>query len=130
MTLIRWILARFILFFDMLYRPKGIKRSPQEQAAVDEKASRLSLYQYKACPFCVKVRWAMRRHSIDLEARNPKENPLFDEELRAGGGLLKVPCLRIDNAEGDTEWLYDSSEIITYLEQYFNLNEEPVGSAS
>ena len=129
MTFIRWVLARFILFIDLLYRPKGTKRSPQEQAAVDEKASRLSLYQYKGCPFCVKVRWAMRRHSIDLEARNIKENPIFAKELSAGGGSLKVPCLRIDNPEGDSEWLYESSDIITYLEQYFNLNEEPVGNA-
>ena len=128
MTFIRWVLARFILFIDLLYRPKGTKRSPQEQVIVDEKASRLSLYQYTACPFCVKVRWAMRRHSIDLEERNPKENPIFGEELSSGGGLLQVPCLRIDNAQGDSKWLYESSEIITYLEQYFNLNEEPVSN--
>ena len=128
MTFIRWVLARFILFIDLLYRPKGTKRSPQEQAILDEKASKLSLYQYTACPFCVKVRWAMRRHSIDLEERNPKENPIFAEELSTGGGLLKVPCLRINSPEGDSEWLYESSEIITYLEQYFNLNEEPVSN--
>ena len=130
MAIIRWILGRIILLADMLYRPKGIPRSPQEQLLIDEQTSNLSLYQYSACPFCVKVRWAMRRYSLSVETRNAKENPAYAEELLAGGGLLKVPCLRIDNGNNDIEWLYESSDIITYLEQRFQLAEKPIASAS
>jgi len=128
MIVIRWILARFILFADMLYRPKGILRSLQEQTEIDEKASNLSLYQYPACPFCVKVRWAMRRYSLHIEVRNAKENANHSDALLANGGVLKVPCLRIDHADADSEWLYESSDIITYLERHFNLTSEAAGN--
>ena len=130
MAIIRWVLGRIILLADMLYRPRGIPRSPQEQLLMDKQTSNLSLYQYSACPFCVKVRWAMRRYSLNVEARNAKENPAYGEELLAGGGFLKVPCLRIDHGNNDIEWLYESSDIITYLEQHFQLVEKQVASAS
>ncbi|MBT7717899.1 MAG: glutathione S-transferase domain-containing protein, partial [Halieaceae bacterium] len=36
-----------------------------------------------------------------------------------GGGNLKVPCLRIDQGEQDYEWMYESKDIIQYLEARF-----------
>ena len=33
--------------------------------------------------------------------------------------LLKVPCLRVVDAAGSESWMYDSREIIGYLEQRF-----------
>jgi len=36
-----------------------------------------------------------------------------------GGGKRKVPCLRIEE-DGKTEWMYESNDIIAYLEQRFN----------
>ena len=83
MTLIHWCLGRFILLADMLYRPSSVSRSAHEQL------SKLSLYQYTACPFCVKVRWAMRRLPIDIEARNPKINAEYKVDLLTNGGQLK-----------------------------------------
>ncbi|WP_141710024.1 glutathione S-transferase N-terminal domain-containing protein, partial [Vibrio splendidus] len=31
---------------------------------------------------------------------------------------VKVPCLRIEKG-GKTEWMYESSDIVTYLEKQF-----------
>lgn len=45
------------------------------------------------------------------------------EELLIGGGDLKVPCLRIEDAEGDVRWLYESGEIVGYLEGRFLVAE-------
>jgi glutaredoxin len=114
MTFIRFILGKLILFFNWTFPPKSITRDPAQQALIDGQTASLTLYQYKACPFCVKVRRAMKRQGLKIETRDVKRNDIAREELLAGGGNLKVPCLRI----GD-QWLYDSKEIIEYLEGRF-----------
>jgi hypothetical protein len=39
--------------------------------------------------------------------------------LLEGGGQVKVPCLRITNADGNVEWMYESDDIISYLQKNF-----------
>jgi len=36
-------------------------------------------------------------------------------DLIAGGGKDQVPCLRIENEDGDVRWLYESIDIVRYL---------------
>ncbi len=119
MAIIRWILGRLILLIDALTSPKGVIRPSDEQNKIDQQTARLALYQFKACPFCVKVRRFLKQHSLKIETRDAKGNPLFREELLTGGGEIKVPCLRIQDEQGKIEWLYESSEIIQYLEQRY-----------
>ena len=38
------------------------------------------------------------------------------KELIAGGGRATVPCLRIERDEDETEWLYESVDIMRFLE--------------
>ena len=38
--------------------------------------------------------------------------------LLAGGGKIKVPCLRIEE-NGESRWMYESNDIIRYLESRF-----------
>ena len=40
-------------------------------------------------------------------------------ELLAQGGQTKVPCLKITDASGQSQWLYDSDAIIGYLRARF-----------
>lgn len=116
MAVVRWILGRLILTLNWLFTPRGIKRSAEDQSAVDAKTANLSLYQYEACPFCVKVRRAMKRNSLKVEIRDAKRNETYKSELLEKGGKLKVPCLRIEE-NGEARWMYESSEIINFLEQ-------------
>lgn len=118
MKFIRWFLGKIILTLNSVFSPKGIVRSAEEQQEVDNKASAMALYQFEACPFCVKVRRAMKRQSIDIELRDAKTNTEHREALLSGGGAVKVPCLRIER-EGEVEWMYESSDIITYLQKEF-----------
>ncbi|MGC9494451.1 glutaredoxin family protein [Vibrio genomosp. F10] len=118
MKLIRWFLGKVILTLNFVFAPKGIKRSPEMQADVDNKASALALYQFEACPFCVKVRRAMKRQSVSFELRDAKNDPTHRGTLLTQGGALKVPCLRIEK-DGQTTWMYESSDIVTYLEKEF-----------
>lgn len=119
MSIIRWLLGALILFFNWLFTPRGIVRNSDAQAQIDAQTRKLALYQYKACPFCVKVRREMKRQSLNIETRDAKREKSRREELLQGGGALKVPCLRIEDEQGQVSWMYESSEIINYLDGRF-----------
>ena len=119
MALIRFILGKFILLLDWVFTPRSITRDPAQQALIDGQTASLTLYQYQACPFCVKVRRAMKRQGLKIETRDVKRNDAAREELLAGGGDLKVPCLRIGEGERGAQWMYESKDIIGYLEGRF-----------
>ncbi len=118
MKLVRAILGALILFFDWVFTPRGVKRDVSDQASIDGQTANLSLYQYKACPFCVKVRRSMKRNSLAIQTKDAKRCDTSRDELLAGGGRLKVPCLRIED-KGQVSWMYESSDIIRYLDERF-----------
>ena len=111
MFLIRWPIGRLILLLNFIFSPSAPKRSPQLQKEVDESTAHLSLYQLPACPFCVKTRRA-------IELRNINQNELYREELIKEGGKRTVPCLKITQEDQSIIWMYESSDIIAYLEKY------------
>jgi len=123
MAIIRWILGKLILSLNWVFTPRGIKRNPGIQASIDQETAHLTLYQYEACPFCVKVRRAMKRHSLNIETRDAKRSETAREELLAGAGKLKVPCLKIEDSQGDVQWMWESNQIIGYLEGRFVVSQ-------
>ncbi|MFQ3170999.1 MAG: glutaredoxin [Oleispira sp.] len=129
MFIVRAILGALILFFNWVFTPKSIEREANEQALINAETRKLTLYQYAACPFCVKVRRAMKRNALNIETRDAKRNEKFKEELLQGGGQLKVPCLRIEDNNGDVRWMYESGDIISYLDQRFNSNDTETKAA-
>ncbi len=114
--IVRWVVGSLILFFNWVFTPRSIKREAALQATIDQQTVGLSLYQYPACPFCVKVRRAMKRNSLNIQTVDAKRCESSKKELVEGGGKLKVPCLRIEENTGEVRWMYESSEIISYLE--------------
>lgn len=119
MRIIHWLLGSLILLIDWLTTPRGIQRSEAVQATINEQTKAFTLYQYKACPFCVKVRRSMKRQSLPIETRDAKRCPHARQELLAGGGHLKVPCLKVVDPQGRERWMYESKKIIGFLEQSF-----------
>ncbi len=120
MSIIRWLLGKLILFFDWLTRPKSPNHSPERQAELNEQTRHMALYQYTACPFCVKTRRAIRRLGLNIELRDAKNDPGFRRELEQQGGKQQVPCLRIENPDGSITWMYESDDIIRYLQRRFS----------
>jgi glutaredoxin len=118
---VRWVLGIVILTLDTLIRPKSIKRSSVEQQKLNKITSSYSIYQFKACPFCVKVRRQVRKFGLEIEFKDAKNNKIFKEELVLNGGRHKVPCLRIDSSNGATTWLYESKAIISFLKTELKL---------
>ena len=122
MAIIRRILGALILTLNWLFTPRGVKREAEAQTAIDSQTTGLTLYQYKACPFCVKVRRVMKRQSLTIETRDIKRCEAAREQLLKGAGDLKVPCLKIEGDGGEVTWMVESGKIIGYLEERFTLN--------
>jgi glutathione S-transferase len=80
------------------------------------KAPDLSLYHFESCPYCERVRSAVRRLGIEIEMRDIQTTPKWRQELVAATGKQMVPCLRIEIPGGATRWLHESLDIISYLE--------------
>lgn len=121
MKFIRWFLGKIILFLDAVFAPRSLQRSPAEQARVDERVRGLVLYQFAACPFCVKVRRFLKSQGVVIPLQDAKTEP-HRSALLAGGGKLQVPCLRIPQGAGAApHWLYESSDIISYLKTELRL---------
>ena len=80
--------------------------------------SRLALYMRPSCPFCVRVTDYCREAGLLLETRNIAQGEHL-EALMVGGGKRQIPCLRIQDDAGRSHWLYESLDIIAYLQQQF-----------
>lgn len=124
LKLLREGLGRLFVFFDFLTRPKVIERSIEAQAVVDDQCKALSLYQFYACPFCIKTRRIIRQLKLPIELRDAQKPGQHRDDLEKLGGRIKVPCLRIQD-NGEDQWLYESNEIIAYFERNFGVNSDP-----
>lgn len=116
---LRALLGPVLLLLNRITRPKGIVRNSAAQHAVDARTAQLALYHFPTCPFCLKARRAMHRLSLNIDLRNAQHDPRHRQDLLAGGGKIQTPCLRITDAQGQSTWLYESRDIIAYLEREF-----------
>lgn len=118
LTALRNGIGNVLACAERLTRPPRMQRDPARQAQVDEQAAKLALYQYRGCPFCIKVRRELHRLNVDVELRDPSKDPTHRQDLLEQGGKTMVPCLRITE-NGQDRWMYESSDIVAYLRQQF-----------
>lgn len=83
---------------------------------------KLALYKYDTCGYC---RWVMQTLgdlgiADDVELRDVLREPRFREELFEARGRGTVPVLRIEDDQGDVEWMGESRDIIAWLMQRFD----------
>lgn len=116
---LRIALIPFMLLWELLTTPKGVVRAAAGQRVVDSHSKNLVLYQFKTCPFCIKVRREINRLSLPIAMRDAQKNELHRAELLQGGGKISVPCLQIKDEHGNVQWMYESSEINQYLHRRF-----------
>ena len=123
MKIIRWVLGQIILVLDFLTAPKSVVRDTIAQATLDNAMAKMSMYQFKTCPFCVKVRRELKRQALHIELRDAKNDTRHKAELVNEGGRHKVPCLRIEKSDDTVQWLYESTDIIHYLRELVTVVE-------
>jgi len=116
---LRLVLTPFMLLSEKLSTPKAITRAPEQQASVDKATEYLALYQFRACPFCIKVRKEMARLGLNIELRDAQHDAAHREDLLNGGGAVKVPCLLITDDHGEKQWMYESGDINAWLNRQF-----------
>ena len=94
----------------------------QEQSDIRAKEQKeyYDLYYFASCPFCIKVRIQLALLGVHLPLKNIKTSPDKKEALIEGGGKKQVPCLRIQKANDDVQWLYESTDIVRYFKQGLN----------
>jgi len=118
LKLFRNALGGLIALFDLITRGRKLKRTPQEQARIETELQTLTLYQFFACPFCIKTRRALHKMNLPIQKKSVTSGSPYREELLKGGGKVQTPCLRIET-DGNVEYLYESSAIIDYLKHRF-----------
>ncbi len=104
----------FIEFFNIL--TFGLLKKSMKPLIRDEK---LILYYFDSCPYCHVVINHLNKKGIMIEARDIKKNQVYNMELAQGGGRSVVPCLRVEVNENEYEWIYDSNQINTFINQRY-----------
>lgn len=79
----------------------------------------LTLYQTVFCPYCERVRGALRRLGASIALRDINSKSEWRRELVEATGRQTVPCLRIEAEDGSFQWMHESANIIEYLEGRF-----------
>lgn len=116
---LRLVLGPIMLLWEVASRPTAVVRAPTLQAEINQQCGDLVLYQFSTCPFCIKVRKEIHRLSLNIERRDAQKNELNRAELIQGYGEPKVPCLKITDQAGNSQWLAESDAIIGYLRGRF-----------
>ncbi len=114
---IRTVLGPILLFLDKITTPKSMVRPQEKQRQIDQQTKNLVLYQFRACPYCIKVRRVTKKLALNIETRDALRDPQSRTQLEQGGGQVKVPCLKITDTSGNETWMYESEQIIRFLEQ-------------
>ena len=114
MKLIRWILGKIIICLDMIFSPKPMIRDNVLQTKINKITSVYKLYQYNACPYCVKVRRFFKRESLNIDLVDAKKES-YKQELIQNGGKHKVPCLKVRLKNNQVRWIYESKDIIEFI---------------
>lgn len=112
-------LGCIIATVDQLTRPAKKQRNAEAQAEVNARAAKMTLYQFHGCPFCIKVRREMHKLNLPIQTRDVNKDAAAEQELITGGGKRTVPCLRIEHDNGTIQWMYESNDIINYLQSNF-----------
>jgi len=78
----------------------------------------LALYHYQSCPYCAVTRSAIDKKDVTVERRDIQKNREHRNTLTRQGGKTQVPCLRIERDNGNVEWLYESADIIQFINRH------------
>jgi glutaredoxin len=116
MKIIRIVLGFVLVTLDKLFSPRPLKITEDQKQSILNNSKSLELFEFNACPFCIKVRRFMKKNNINIDLKDAKNDLEQRNELLNNGGKIQVPCLKISKNES-TQWLYESSDIIKYLEK-------------
>ena len=68
----------------------------------------------------MRVKSFLSTHGIEIPMRNTVMDISAYRELVTGGGRATVPYLRIERDDGQVEWLYESLDIVHFIDDVKN----------
>ncbi|WP_246434519.1 glutaredoxin family protein [Teredinibacter haidensis] len=77
----------------------------------------VTLYHRPSCGYCMRVHLALKTMKINIANANVSRDDHARKELSQKGGKSQVPALRITHSNGKEEWMYESLDIIDYLQK-------------
>jgi glutathione S-transferase len=57
---------------------------------------------------------------LPIPLRDAQHDPEHRAALLQGGGKIQTPCLYIEDGQGNVQWMYESNDIIKYLQLRFS----------
>lgn len=93
------------------------KSKPTEPAKIIDN---LALYHFDGCMYCWAVKRQMKRLNIEFELRNIHQSDEHLSALVTHGGKQTVPCLLINKDHKQPKWMYESADIIRYLQNNYS----------
>jgi glutaredoxin len=113
-------LGGLIALISRLIPVNKIKRNAKLQEVANNKAKKIELYQFFACPFCIMTRRVIRRLNVKIITRDAQtRGGVYRQEIQTETGKVQVPCLKITE-NGKITWMFESADIKSYLEKEFN----------
>jgi glutathione S-transferase len=64
----------------------------------------------------MRVKSFLAMRGIEIPMRNTVMDISAYKELVSGGGRSMVPCLRIERDDGHDEWMYESRDIMQFID--------------
>ncbi len=76
-----------------------------------------TLYHMGHCPYYKKVIKQIKQQQLSVNYKDLDIHQKLRNELKNGGGKIQVPCLLIEKKGQSAQWMYESQDIIDYLQQ-------------
>lgn len=77
----------------------------------------VTLFHRPTCGYCTRVYRALDDMQLKIAGANISQDYEARVQLYKEGGRSQVPALRITHADGSIEWMYESMDIIDYLQR-------------
>lgn len=102
---------------DNYYADQYCRRTGPDQVNGAEKITTadLALFMKPGCPYCDRTIRAIDELGLNIGRKDITSDVDARRELATEGGMIQVPCLRIEGRSGKVDWLYESLDIIRYL---------------
>ena len=96
-----------------------VERDVDAQLDVDARTRSLTLYEMPLCPYCCKVRRRIRGLGLNISSLDIVRDDAAYNALMEATHSTQVPCLNISEPGMEPRWLFESNDIVNYLEERF-----------
>ena len=97
----------------------SVQRQDDEQQRIDAQTAGLALYEMPACPYCCMVQRRIRKLGLNITVRDVYEDDDAYNTLVAATQRSQVPCLYISAPDEEPRWLFESEDIVDWLEERY-----------